>query len=141
MKPLKYFFLQYIKESFQFQLRGLKDKLPPEVSESEAFESINSQAEAYLKKVSQTSSIANSGLDQQETSPSKNTQDQKTEEQVSPNSRIADTSNSSKPIPINTSSSSRKGGKESKEQFEPGVYVTYEVDMNGNKIFRRVRFR
>ncbi|CAF2153300.1 unnamed protein product [Brassica napus] len=138
------------------QLKGLKDKLPPEVSESEAFESINSQAEAYLNKneVSETSILTTSILDQQETSPSgntqdqkvdeqvsSNTQDQKVDEQVSSNSSISETSNSSKPVPTeSSSSSSRTGGKESKEQFEPGVYVTFVVDMNGNKIFRRVRF-
>ncbi|KFK39615.1 hypothetical protein AALP_AA3G267000 [Arabis alpina] len=120
------------------QLKGLKDKLPPEVSESEAFESINSQAEAYLNanKIAKTS-LATLGPDQQDTSPSKKTQDQTTEEQS--NSNIGETSNSSKPIPTE-SSSSRTGGKESKEQFEPGVYVTYMVDTSGNKIFRRVRF-
>ena len=135
----------------------MKDKLPPEVSESEAFESINSQAEAYLNKneVSEKSILTTSILDQQETSPSgntqdqkvdeqvsSNTQDQKVDEQVSSNSSISETSNSSKPVPTeSSSSSSRTGGKESKEQYEPGVYVTFVVDMNGNKIFRRVRFR
>ena len=122
----------------------MKDKLPPEVSESEAFESINSQAEAYLNKneVSEKSILTTSILDQQETSPSGNTQDQKVDEQVSSNSSISETSNSSKPVPTeSSSSSSRTGGKESKEQYEPGVYVTFVVDMNGNKIFRRVRFR
>ncbi|KAH0868077.1 LOW QUALITY PROTEIN: hypothetical protein HID58_075099 [Brassica napus] len=122
---------------------GLKEKLPPEVSESEAFESINSQAEVYLNanEVTETSLLTTSILDQQETSPTGNTQDQKIDEQVSSKS-ISETSNSSKPVPTesSSSSSSRTGGKESKEQFEPGVYVTFAVDMNGNKIFRRVRF-
>lgn len=120
----------------------MKDKLPPEVSESEAFESINSHAEAYLNanETSETPLLTTAILDQQETSPSGNTQDQKIDEQVSSNSSIAETSNSSRPVPTETSSS-RTGGKESKEQFEPGVYVTFVVDMHGNKIFRRVRFR
>ncbi|WZZ71586.1 hypothetical protein YC2023_082956 [Brassica napus] len=126
------------------QLKGLKEKLPPEVSESEAFESINSQAEVYLNanEVTETSLLTTSILDQQETSPTGNTQDQKIDEQVSSHSSISETSNSSKPVPTESSSSlsSRTGGKESKEQFEPGVYVTFAVDVNGNKIFRRVRF-
>ncbi|KAL0656097.1 hypothetical protein Bca4012_076681 [Brassica carinata] len=126
------------------QLKGLKEKLPPEVSESEAFESINSQAEVYLNanEVTETSLLTTSILDQQETSPTGNTQDQKIDEQVSSHSSISETSNSSKPVPTesSSSSSSRTGGKESKEQFEPGVYVTFAVDVNGNKIFRRVRF-
>ncbi|WZZ03726.1 hypothetical protein YC2023_089647 [Brassica napus] len=126
------------------QLKGLKEKLPPEVSESEAFDSINSQAEAYLNanEVTETSLLTTSILDQQETSPTGNTQDQKIDEQVSSNSSISETSNSSKPVPTesSSSSSSKTGGKESKEQFEPGVYVTFAVDVNGNKIFRRVRF-
>ncbi|ESQ47509.1 hypothetical protein EUTSA_v10019964mg [Eutrema salsugineum] len=123
------------------QLKGLKDKLPPEVSESEAFESINCQAEAYLNtnEVSETTLLTTLRLDQQETSPSTNTQDQKIDEQVPSNSSIAETTNSSRPVSTE-SSSSRTGGKESKEQFEPGVYVTFAVDINGNKIFRRVRF-
>lgn len=111
----------------------MKEKLPPEVSESEAFESINSQAEAYLNanKVSETSPLTTSGQEQETY--------QKTEEQVPSNSSITETSSSSR-APSTEASSSRISGKESKEQFEPGVYVTYEVDMNGNKIFRRVRF-
>ncbi|OAP04073.1 hypothetical protein AXX17_AT3G25390 [Arabidopsis thaliana] len=115
------------------QLKELKEKLPPEVSESEAFESINSQAEAYLNanKVSETSPLTTSGQEQETY--------QKTEEQVPSNSSITETSSSSR-APSTEASSSRISGKESKEQFEPGVYVTYEVDMNGNKIFRRVRF-
>ncbi|XP_019096712.1 PREDICTED: uncharacterized protein LOC104766239 [Camelina sativa] len=123
------------------QLKDLKDKLPQEVSESEAFESINSQAEAYLN-ATEASLVTTSGQEQQETYSSTNTvQDQKTQVQVSSsNSSIGETSNSSRPPSTEASSSSRTGGKESKEQFEPGVYVTYEVDMNGNKIFRRVRF-
>ncbi|CAA7012904.1 unnamed protein product [Microthlaspi erraticum] len=123
------------------QLKGLKDKLPPEVSESEAFESINSQAEAYLtaNETLETPLLTTLRLDQQETSPSGNTQEQKIDEQVSSSSSIAETSNSSRPVPTETSSS-RTAGKESKEQFEPGVYVTFAVDMHGNKIFRRVRF-
>lgn len=118
---------------FLFQLKELKDKLPPEVSESEAFESINSQAEAYLNanEALETSLLTTSGQEQETY--------QKTEEQVSSKSSITEASNSSRP-PITEASSSRTSGKESKEQFEPGVYVTYEVDMNGNKIFRRVRF-
>lgn len=123
-------------------MKGLKDKLPPEVSESEAFESINSQADAYLNanETSETSLLTTSGhINQQEASSS--VKDQKLEEQVSSNSSVAETSNSSRPPPsTESSSSSRTGGKESKEQFEPGVYVTYKVDMNGNKIFQRVRF-
>ncbi|CAN8258383.1 unnamed protein product [Cochlearia groenlandica] len=128
------------------QLKDLKDKLPPEVSESEAFESINSQAEAYLtaNQVSETTSR----LDLQETSAYANTQAQdhpKIDEQVTPNtSTIVSSSTPDSPrtsAPTDQApTSSRTSRKESKEQFEPGVYVTYEVDMHGNKIFRRVRF-
>lgn len=124
------------------QLRELKEKLPPEVSGCEAFESMNSQAEAYLNasEASESSLPTTSvGMGQQDPTPSANTQDQNIEEKPSPNG-----GNMRSQEPSGTteaSSSSKGGGKELIEQFEPGVYVTYVLHKNGGKIFRRVRFR
>jgi hypothetical protein len=42
---------------------------------------------------------------------------------------------------LNPSRSVREGETQIIEQFEPGVYVTLIVKPNGNKIFKRVRFR
>lgn len=150
----------YIDHSSVSQLRQLKEKLPPEVSGCEAFESMNSQAEAYLNasEASETSLPTTSGMSQQDTTTlSANKQDQiNIEEQPSSSnggtmmshqepSNIAEISShpSSSRLPTESSSSSpsKSGGKELIEQFEPGVYVTYVLHKNGGKIFRRVRFR
>ncbi|CAA7028084.1 unnamed protein product [Microthlaspi erraticum] len=148
-----------VMKSVAEHLRQLKEKLPPEVSGCEAFESMNSQAEAYLNasEASETSLPTTSGTSQQDTTTlSANKQDQNIEEQPSSSngstmmshqepSNIAETSShpssSRLPTESSTSSPSKSGGKELIEQFEPGVYVTYVLHKNGGKIFRRVRFR
>lgn len=137
-------------------MRELKEKLPPEVSKCEAFESMNSQAEAYLNasEASETSLPTTMRMVQQDTTLSSDTRDQNIEEQSSSNggtmmsqetSIIAETTSQSMDsprLPTEASSSSKSsGGKELIEQFEPGVYVTYVLHKNGGKIFRRVRFR
>ncbi|KFK21924.1 hypothetical protein AALP_AAs63887U000400 [Arabis alpina] len=147
-----------VMKSVAEHLRELKEKLPPEVSKCEAFESMNSQAEAYLNasEASETSLPTTLGTLQRDTTRCANTQDQNMKEQSSSNG-----STSMSQEPSNTSettsqpmdsprqpteglssspSSSKTGGKELIEQFEPGVYVTYVLHKNGGKIFRRVRF-
>ncbi|EFH44545.1 hypothetical protein ARALYDRAFT_493465, partial [Arabidopsis lyrata subsp. lyrata] len=130
-----------VMKSVAEHLRELKEKLPPEVSGCEAFESMNSQAEAYLNasEASESSLPTTSvGMGQQDPTPSANTQDQNIEEKPSSNG-----GNMRSQEPSGTteaSSSSKGGGKELIEQFEPGVYVTYVLHKNGGKIFRRVRF-
>ncbi|KAG2325885.1 hypothetical protein Bca52824_008613 [Brassica carinata] len=136
-----------VMKSVAEHLRELKEKLPPEVSKCEAFESMNSQAEAYLNasEAAETS---------QDTTLSGNSQDQNIEEQSSSSSNggammsqePSNTTNTnshpsdSRPPSEASSSPSKSGGKELIEQFEPGVYVTYVLHKNGGKIFRRVRF-
>ncbi|XP_010440480.1 PREDICTED: uncharacterized protein LOC104723774 [Camelina sativa] len=133
-----------VMKSVAEHLRELKEKLPPEVSRCEAFESMNSQAEAYLNasEASESSTPRTSlGIGQQDPTPSANTRNQNIEEQASSSggsmrsqepSNIAESSEASSP--------SKAGGKELIEQYEPGVYVTYVLHKNGGKIFRRVRF-
>nr|VDD11433.1 unnamed protein product [Brassica rapa] len=135
-----------VMKSVAEHLRELKEKLPPEVSKCEAFESMNSQAEAYLNasEAAETS---------QDTTLSENSQDQNIEEHPSSSNGGAmmsqepsNTTNinphpsDSRPPAEASSSPSKSGGKELIEQFEPGVYVTYVLHKNGGKIFRRVRF-
>ncbi|KAL9817450.1 putative brevis radix (BRX) domain-containing protein [Arabidopsis thaliana] len=102
---------------------------------------MNSQAEAYLNasEASESSLPRTSlGMGQRDPTPSTNTQDQNIEEKPSSNG-----GNMRSQEPSGTteaSSSSKGGGKELIEQFEPGVYVTYVLHKNGGKIFRRVRF-
>lgn len=137
-------------------MRELKEKLPPEISRCEAFESMNYQAEAYLNasEASETSLPTTLRMVQQDTTLSTNTQDQNLQEQSSSNGGTMmsqEPTNTQEPtskpmdssrLPTGASSSSSKtGGKELIEQFEPGVYVTYVLHNNGGKIFRRVRFR
>ncbi|XP_010532647.1 PREDICTED: uncharacterized protein LOC104808625 [Tarenaya hassleriana] len=141
-----------IIKSVTEQLKGLSEKLPPEVSESEAFKSINSQAEAYIN-TNETSETSLHATSEQNTDPCTNTRGQRIEEQESSSSRsctvmsqeaanIAETNShpsDSRP-PTEAPPSRTGGGKEIIEQFEPGVYVTYVLHSNGGKIFRRVRF-
>ncbi|ANM66651.1 Regulator of chromosome condensation (RCC1) family protein [Arabidopsis thaliana] len=130
-----------VMKSVAEHLRELKEKLPPEVSRCEAFESMNSQAEAYLNASEASESClptTSLGMGQRDPTPSTNTQDQNIEEKQSSNG-----GNMRSQEPSGTteaSSSSKGGGKELIEQFEPGVYVTYVLHKNGGKIFRRVRF-
>ncbi|CAN8324471.1 unnamed protein product [Cochlearia groenlandica] len=157
-----------VMKSVAEHLRELKEKLPPEVSKCEAFESMNSQAEAYLnasEEASETSetSLPTTTTSQQDTTLSSKTQQQQnieekplssngvidhqehstnigdTTSQRSDSSRLQGEANSSSSS-SSSSSPSKAGGKELIEQFEPGVYVTYVLHKNGGKIFRRVRF-
>ncbi|KAF8119080.1 hypothetical protein N665_0001s0134 [Sinapis alba] len=138
-----------VMKSVAEHLRELKEKLPPEVSKCEAFESMNSQAEAYLN----ASEAAETSQDT--TTLSENSQDKNIEKQSSSSSNGGGAMMSQEPsnttntnhhlsdsrAPAEASSSpSKSGGKELIEQFEPGVYVTYVLHKNGGKIFRRVRF-
>ncbi|KAE8717658.1 hypothetical protein F3Y22_tig00110044pilonHSYRG00351 [Hibiscus syriacus] len=98
------------------QLMETKEKLPPEVSESETFKAVQTRAEAFLNRpeISEaSSSTANSG-----------------------SSPMEGNMNAS----ISSEASAIGGGKEITEQFEPGVYITYDYHNNGVKIFKRVRF-
>ncbi|KAJ4868528.1 Regulator of chromosome condensation (RCC1) family with FYVE zinc finger domain [Raphanus sativus] len=109
------------------QLKGLKDKLPPEVSESEAFESINSQAEAYLNtnELSGTSILTTSILDQQETSPSGNTQDQKVDEQTLMATRFSDELDSVKRDLM--SIKQKSGGLKNKDRLLSGIVQIHHL--------------
>ncbi|ESQ56170.1 hypothetical protein EUTSA_v10026933mg, partial [Eutrema salsugineum] len=137
-----------VMKSVAEHLRELKEKLPPEVSGCEAFESMNSQAEAYLNasEASETTSLpTNLGMSQQDTTLSENTQEQSSSNggtMISQEpSNITDTTShppDSRPPTEASSSPSKSGGKELIEQFEPGVYVTYVLHKNGGKIFRRL---
>ncbi|GMI95943.1 hypothetical protein like AT4G14368 [Hibiscus trionum] len=99
--------VKFIKD----QLMEIKEKLPPEVSESETFKDMQTRAEAFLNRLeaSEASSLPASS----ESSATKGNMD---------------------------ALRSSGGGKETTEQFEPGVYITYDYHNNGVKIFKRVRF-
>ncbi|XVE65829.1 hypothetical protein DITRI_Ditri08aG0030600 [Diplodiscus trichospermus] len=122
-----------VVKSITDQLKEITEKLPPEVSESETFRAMHTQAEAFLNThgTSEDSSSLPACLE------SSNMQDQ----------RVEDSVDSAATVPSNSSGSSReastiRGGEEKEiiEQFEPGVYITYVHHRNGGKVFRRVRF-
>ncbi|XP_039000067.1 PH, RCC1 and FYVE domains-containing protein 1-like [Hibiscus syriacus] len=99
------------------QLMEIKEKLPPEVSESENFKAVQTRAEALVNRLetSEASSLPSSS-------------------ESSPMEGNIDASRSSEASAVSG------GGKEITEQFEPGVYITYTYHSNGVKIFKRVRF-
>ncbi|KAL4297888.1 hypothetical protein GQ457_12G003990 [Hibiscus cannabinus] len=104
--------VKFIKD----QLMEIKEKLPPEVSESEAFKAMQTQAEAFLNRL-ETSEASSSPASSKS----------------SPMEGNMDASRSS-------AASAVRGGKDTVEQFEPGVYITYIYHNSGVKIFKRVRF-
>ncbi|KAE8731548.1 hypothetical protein F3Y22_tig00002799pilonHSYRG00132 [Hibiscus syriacus] len=99
------------------QLVEIKEKLSPEVSESETFKAMQTRAEALVNRLetSEASSLPASS-------------------ESSPMEGNVDASRSSE------SSVVSGGGKEITEQFESGVYITYSYHSNGVEIFKRVGF-
>lgn len=89
------------------------EKLPPEVSDDETFQAIQTRATTFLNQFETSETSLPASL---ESSPM--------EGRPSESSAIRDGSE-----------------KEITEQFEPGVYITYVYQNNGGKIFKRVRFR
>lgn len=131
------------------QLKEMTEKLPPEVSESQAFKSLQDQTKEILKS-SNESSLLTSLMQ------GHRMQDHGDAAQVSEpfqdggnilDSNRPSTSNShyrSSENGLNSHEGSvRKtsGGKEVIEQFEPGVYVTLVQLRDGSRVFRRVKFR
>ncbi|XP_023634245.1 PH, RCC1 and FYVE domains-containing protein 1 [Capsella rubella] len=129
-----------VMKSVAEHLRELKEKLPPEVSRCEAFESMNSQAEAYLNASEASESSLPTTSGQQEPNPSANTRNQEEQPSSSGGSMRSQEPSNMAETSSEASSPSKSGGKELIEQYEPGVYVTYVLHKNGGKIFRRVRF-
>ena len=123
--------------------------MPPEVSESEIFRAMHTQAEAFLN-IHGTSGASSSLPASLESS---DMQDNRVEDNVdaaaavpsndSGSSREAAPQQSSENESRSSEASAIRGGgeKEIIEQFEPGVYITYVHHRNGGKIFRQVRFR
>ncbi|XP_010551689.1 PREDICTED: uncharacterized protein LOC104822243 [Tarenaya hassleriana] len=136
---------EIIKSAIE-QLKGLREKLPPEVSESEAFKSINGKAEAYVN-ANERASYTESEASRENTNTEEEERIEKQEagrvmsEEAETGSQTSDSrAPTEEGSSTSSSSSSRTGSKEIIEQFEPGVYVTYALHSSGGKIFRRVRF-
>ncbi|XWS08780.1 hypothetical protein CRYUN_Cryun40dG0030100 [Craigia yunnanensis] len=144
----KYKEAKEVVKSITDQLKEITEKLPPEVSDSETFRAIHTQAEAFLNihGTSGPSSSLPASLE------SSDMQDQRVEDNVDAAAAVPsnDSGNSREAAPQQSSENESRsseasainggGGKEIIEQFEPGVYITYVHHRNGGKIFRRVRF-
>ncbi|XP_073118744.1 PH, RCC1 and FYVE domains-containing protein 1-like [Henckelia pumila] len=142
------------------QLNGIKELLPPEISESESFNIVRAQVGVWLDRVGNEASEDNStpdkialahessskedhGLEDPEgvrdLSQNRIVSLHETGESSTSNARIGN--ESSVESGSGTPQAARiEGTTEVIEQFEPGVYVTLYQLANGTKIYKRVRF-
>lgn len=125
----------------------MADKLPPEICTSETFKTVCDKAESFA-----TCEISSSlESDKHEKSNGNPPEDHRTEERVAGDSvsKLAENDRSSThqhspqsdPKPQGIPGTRNGGEKESIEQFEPGVYITFVQRQDGTKMFKRVRFR
>lgn len=146
-------------------MRDIANKVPPEISESESFKRLHTQIESLLEIIRLQASEDCSDIPEYQIHPDKitlqsgsNYKEDQLNAVVQDNSqnvnRTSTESNGSsvsyaKATPQSSSENGSgsldvakmEGQKEIIEQFEPGVYVTVIQLANGNKIFKRVRFR
>ncbi|KAM7257168.1 hypothetical protein ACFE04_012909 [Oxalis oulophora] len=145
------------------KLKEVSEKLPSEVTESEIYQAMNAQAEAFLS-TTETSETASSLQDRLENVHKTSSADESSDGQVQ---RIEDRASGGAEVSNDEESKTHDSGKSSDsgtrqglpprrtmdetsnfktelkeiiEQFEPGVYVTFVQKQSGVKIFRRVRF-
>ncbi|KAI9194684.1 hypothetical protein LWI28_008169 [Acer negundo] len=181
-----------VVKSITEQFKEVMDNLPPEVQNSETFQAICAQAEAFVdtnettNETSETSSSLPASLDSDqqasesssqlpvtvesdqlktsdcpEERESSDLQDDRTDQHadapqvsdLSPcdggsnlqeNDRPSDSNIREAAPPTSSPDISRapkaSGERESIEQFEPGVYVTFVQRQDGARVFKRVRF-
>lgn len=151
-------------KSITDQLKEITEKLPPEISDCESFESIRDQLESFVDAVriqehedtpesSHTRTLEHENQSDKASSSSANgsntKEDHRTEEDHhNLNASEVDTNGSAGAHEQHTdqpeSSTQHRHrsevGRELMEQFEPGVYVTVLQLSNGTKIFKRIRF-
>ncbi|KAH6823522.1 Regulator of chromosome condensation family protein [Perilla frutescens var. hirtella] len=111
----------------------LKEKLPPEISESESFKIMHAQVESLMHLT---------GARAFEGSSSKPPEPTREQQNLSDKMISANDSNSKEHLVVPGTPETAKAAvqKEVIEQFEPGVYVTLLQLPNGTKFFRRIRF-
>lgn len=132
------------------QLKEITVKLPPEVSESEAFKALQARTEEFLKSNNE-SSLLTSFERMQDHGDSAQAPYPSQDEGNIPDSNRPSASKSRNDEHHPSSENGLKlheaavrrisGGKEVIEQFEPGVYVTLLQLRDGSRVFRRVKFR
>ncbi|XP_023515480.1 PH, RCC1 and FYVE domains-containing protein 1-like isoform X1 [Cucurbita pepo subsp. pepo] len=151
------------------QLKEMKEKLPPEISDGENFKAMYAQAEAFLNMVetSKTSTshgkanivtMLNNGSTPSLDDSSKRIEDHLdalgmkalTQDNVnslleskkisaSTGEEVSESTENGSISPV-ASTPPTEGEQQFTEQFEPGIYVTLVVLSNGTKIFKRVKF-
>ncbi|KAK9137930.1 hypothetical protein Sjap_008524 [Stephania japonica] len=144
--------------SLAAKMKELAENLPPEMSNSENFKEMQNQVEALLRasnvkqSVDYTESSHRYMLDESvlsaNGSSASTTQDHSTanHSDATDSPRAAEENRASTDLSSENASKSpqnsvvRNEGRESTEQFEPGVYITFYQLPNGNRVFRRVRF-
>ncbi|XP_075085997.1 PH, RCC1 and FYVE domains-containing protein 1-like [Nicotiana tabacum] len=156
-------------KSITAQLKEMTQELPPDISESSALKSIQTQVESFLNTFGNQASEDNTSLssdmsyNQQKPTHRNNLSSesvirndqwdaagvQETSHNVDGTIRENHGQSASETRGVHQSSAEsvsgspkaqREGQKEVIEQFEPGVYVTLLQLTNGTKIFKRVRF-
>ncbi|KAL0456980.1 UNVERIFIED_CONTAM: PH, RCC1 and FYVE domains-containing protein 1 [Sesamum latifolium] len=137
------------------QLKEITDKLPPDIPESESLKSARAQVESFLETFGAQVSEDNAAFPPGATNEQQNhfhsvvVQDTSQNVDGAPrenNGTFVSHAKASNPSSTENGSATSQsenieGQKEVIEQFEPGVYVTVVQLPNGNKIFKRVRFR
>ncbi|CAN0907996.1 PH, RCC1 and FYVE domains-containing protein 1 [Linum grandiflorum] len=115
------------------QLKEVKNQLPADVQDGETLNVINNQIEAFLienKPSPLPSSLVQSGSAEASSEPPKTADASTNQHNLESDTKIK----------LETSTSKKDSQRESIEQFEPGVYVTFVQHPSGTKIFKRVRF-
>ncbi|RXH78343.1 hypothetical protein DVH24_001861, partial [Malus domestica] len=155
-------------KSITEQMREWEDKIPPEISDSDTFKALRTQAEDFMNtNIGRPSSdldqhyatdrtslvVESSRMEDNKAKDSAEAEQQNSSENHSKSpesSTLRTEDNRSEDFadagPQNRSRSpessmSRTGQKEVIEQFEPGVYVTLLQLKNGIWVFKRVKFR
>lgn len=132
------------------QLKEMTEKLPPEVSESEAFKSLQARTEEFLKSSNESSlltsleRIQDHGDSAQVSYPSQDGGNIPDGNRPSASKSRDDEHHPSSEDGLKSHDAAVRrisGGKEVIEQFEPGVYVTLVQLGDGSRVFRRVKFR
>lgn len=144
---------------YLIQLKEMKEKLPPEISDSETFKAMNAQAESLLNNSGNEDSLPPELMTDRQymlqksasVSASRNNRQYHSMEHNVDGVSGQDTTHNAygtrEAAPQSGESSSSRslsrseGPKEVIEQFEPGVFVTLMSFPSGTKIFKRVRFR
>ncbi|KAG6406425.1 hypothetical protein SASPL_134025 [Salvia splendens] len=130
--------LQNVKTISQ-KVNEIKEKIPPEISESDSFKLVQAQVESLLH-ISGALASEGSSLRPPEPTRELNTQNIYEASVDNSGSSIRNTQSRVEGVPGTPETARANAQREVIEQFEPGVYVTLHQLPNGTKFFKRIRF-